>query len=98
MTSLGTETAALRPNGNAPVILPQYKQYADSTAVSFKTFAPRDPSTQAKYDAMSPTWQGIDSTNSAIARGDFKLDSTPSTTYDPKVAPAQSSDWFCVVQ
>ena len=78
-------------------MLPQYTQYAaatTSTAASFKTFAPRDPETQAKYDAMSPTWQGIDSTNTAIARGDFKLDASP----DKKPPPPASSDWFCVVQ
>jgi hypothetical protein len=100
MTTIGSSLPPLRPNGGAPVILPQYAQYAESTAVSFKTFAPRDPDTQAKYDAMSPSWQGVDSTNNAIARGDYKLDTVPSTAYTPQPPPIEPKlvDWFCVVQ
>lgn len=98
MTSIGSTAPPLRPNGNEPVIL---KQYTESTAASFKTFAPRDPSTQAKYDALSPTWQGLDATNSAIGRGEFSLDTVPSSTYTPKPPPPEAplqANWFCVVQ
>ena len=101
MTSIGTSVPPLRPNGNQPVILKQYKDYTESTAASFKTFAPRDPSTQAKYDAMSPTWQGVDPTNSALARGEFSLDTVPSSTYTPQPPPPEEplqANWFCVVQ
>jgi hypothetical protein len=82
-------------------MLPHYTQYASSTATSFKSFTPRDPVTQSKYDAMSDTWQGVDSTNKAIARGDFKLDTVPTTTYtspDKEPPPAASGDWFCIIQ
>jgi hypothetical protein len=100
MTTIGASAPPLRPNGGTPGLLPQYTQYATSTSASFKTFTPRDPATQAKYDAMSSTWEGVDSTNKAIARGDFKLDTVPTSTYTPpgKEPPPQSSDWFCVVQ
>ena len=100
MTTIGSSAPPLRPNGGTPGILPQYTQYADSTAASFKSFTPRDPATQSKYDAMSDSWQGVESTNKAIARGEFKLDTVPTTTYTPpgKGAPPPSSDWFCVVQ
>lgn len=100
MASLNTDVRPLLPSGAAPCILPQYTQYADA-APSFKTFAPRDPVAQAKYDAMSETWQGVDSSNAAIARGDYQLDSSPTTTYTaPSVAtpPAKEAEWFCVVQ
>jgi len=99
MTTIGSSVPPLRPNGGTPGLLPQYTQYA-STAPSFKTFTPRDPATQAKYDAMSTSWQGVESTNNAIARGDFKLDTVPTSTYTApdKEPPPQSSDWFCVVQ
>jgi hypothetical protein len=98
MASIGTSEPPLRPSGKAPGILPQYSQYAESTAASFKTFTPRNPEQQAKYDAMSPTWKGVDSTNAAIARGDYKLDTVASTTYTPSVKEPPKSDWFCVVQ
>lgn len=101
MASFGQSVEPLRPNGGTPAILPQYTQYADSTAASFKTFTPRDPEKQALYDATSPTWAGVDSTNAAIARGDYKLETSKSTTYTPpekERPPPATSDWFCVVQ
>lgn len=100
MTTIGSSAPPLRPSGGTPGLLPQYTQYASTTA-SFKSFTPRDPVTQSKYDAMSDSWQGVESTNSAIARGDFKLDTVPTSTYTPgapSAPPPPSSDWFCVVQ
>jgi hypothetical protein len=40
----------------------------------FLEFKARDPVAQAKYSAMSPTWEGIDSSNKAIASGVYDLD------------------------
>lgn len=62
----------------------------------FLEFKPRDIQTQVKYDAMSPVWEGIESTNKAIARGDYALDSA-----DPKRLPtvvAEPSRSYCVIQ
>ena len=40
----------------------------------FLEFKPRDPVAQSKYSAMSPTWEGINSSNKAIASGAYDLD------------------------
>ena len=40
----------------------------------FLEFKPRDPVAQAKYSAMSPTWEGVESSNKAIASGVYDLD------------------------
>lgn len=50
-----------------------------TTSTGFLEFKPRDMTTQRKYDAMSPNWEGIDSTNAAIARGDYSLDAAEAT-------------------
>lgn len=68
-----------------------------TTRTGFMEFKPRDMATQAKYDAISPSWQGIESTNAAIARGDYSLDSAESTRqelraqYAPK-PPAETPE------
>ena len=96
-------TQPLRP------VLAQYAEYNRSLAVhtpatGFKEFTPRDAATQAKYDAMQDTWQGVESSDKAIASGAYKLDyasddrsSKPNKT--PVLPPAAPKDeWFCVVQ
>lgn len=45
-----------------------------SDQTGFLEFKPRDPASQAKYSAMSPTWEGIESSNKAIASGVYDLD------------------------
>jgi len=40
----------------------------------FLEFAARDPVSQAKYDAMSSTWQGVKPTEAAITKGLYDLD------------------------
>lgn len=45
----------------------------------FLEFKPRDAKAQAKYSAMSPTWEGIDSSNKAIAAGAYDLDMADKT-------------------
>ena len=90
-------------------VLTQYKEYSRALAVQtpstgFKEFTPRDPDTQAKYDAMQATWQGVESSDKAIAAGLYKLDyasddrgSKPKKT--PILPPPEPKDeWFCVVQ
>jgi len=90
-------------------VLAQYKEYNRSLAIQtpatgFKEFTPRDPDTQAKYDAMQSSWQGVESSDKAIAAGLYKLDyasddrgSKPKTT--PVLPPpAPKDEWFCVVQ
>lgn len=63
--------------------LDDYQKYVgalkNTTATGFLEFKPRDPVAQAKYSAMSPSWEGIESTNAAIARGEYALDSAEAT-------------------
>ncbi len=46
-----------------------------TTRTGFMEFKPRDMATQKKYDAMSPYWEGVDSSMKAVERGDYSLDS-----------------------
>lgn len=96
----------LRP---VPRTMAQYDEYNRSLAVhtpatGFKEFTPRDPSTQAKYDAMQDSWQGVESSDKAIATGAYKLDYASddrgSKPNKPLVLPpaAPKDEWFCVVQ
>jgi hypothetical protein len=64
-----------------------------TTRTGFLEFKPRDMDTQTKYDAMSPAWEGIDSTNAAIARGEYSLDSAEATRQElrEKTTPAAAS-------
>ncbi len=58
---------------------PQYSQRTiagqNTMLTGFLEFRPRDPEKQAKYSAMSPTWEGVESSEAAVARGDYSLDS-----------------------
>jgi hypothetical protein len=92
--------------------LPQYADYTEALAIhtpatGFKQFAPRDPETQAKYDAMQSTWLGVESSDKAIAAGLYKLDyasddrsmQTKKTPTLPPPAPEpKKEEGFCVVQ
>jgi hypothetical protein len=93
--------------------LPQYADYTHALAVhtpatGFKQFAPRDPETQAKYDAMQSTWQGVESSDKAIAAGLYKLDyASDDRSMLPKQTPVlpppappapKKEEGFCVVQ
>jgi hypothetical protein len=79
-----------------------------TTFTGFLEFKPRDMATQVKYDAMSPTWEGVVSTEKAVARGDYSLDSaernrTELRTTIPKLdfekkKPEPSAYDNCVVQ
>ena len=91
--------------------LPQYADYTQALAVhtpatGFKQFAPRDPETQAKYDAMQSTWLGVESSDKAIAAGLYKLDyASDDRSVTPKQTPVlpppsepKKEEGFCVVQ
>jgi hypothetical protein len=98
-----------------PVNASSLNQYGDYTralavntpATGFKEFSPRDPVSQAKYDAMQPTWEGIESSDKAIAAGVYALDyasddrskKATQQLLPPKAAPSKKEEsWFCVVQ
>lgn len=52
----------------------QYPRGTSFTPTGFLEFAPRDPATQAKYDATYPQWEGPEASQSAITKGLFDLD------------------------
>jgi len=111
MTSLDELQTAQPVKPNDARTLSQYAEYTHSLAVhtpasGFKEFSPRDPVTQAKYDAMESSWQGVESSDKAIAQGNYKLDyasddrgSKPNKPLVlPPAAPPPKESWFCVVQ
>jgi hypothetical protein len=92
--------------------LQQYQDYTRSLAMhtpatGFKQFAPRDPDTQSKYDAMQSSWQGVESSDKAIASGLYELDYASDDRsvrpnqpliLPPAAPPKKEESWFCVVQ
>lgn len=66
-----------------------YKPGKNTTASGFLQFQARDPVTQAKYSAMSPEWEGIESSEAAIARGDYDLDRAERTRQDLRAKKPQ---------
>jgi hypothetical protein len=87
--------------------LPQYRAYVASidsckpiqawtpgvttSETGFKEFTPRDSLTQAKYDATSVTWEGPDSSDAAVARGVYSLDSADAARRELRTAPLPAS-------
>lgn len=68
-----------------------------TTPSGFLEFKPRDMATQVKYDAMSPEWQGVDSSMKAVERGLYALDSAEKGR-DPTKPPPAEPPMKCVVQ
>ncbi len=94
----GTYCADVEPKYTAA-----YKPGQTTTATGFLEFQVRDPVAQAKYSAMSPTWEGIQSSESAIARGDYDLDRAEKERQDlrskrPQVVPVPEPVWNCSIQ
>ena len=65
---------ALRGEGVGTVPNTMYNTKRNTTETGFKEFKPRDEAAQAKYDALSPSWEGIESSEKAIAQGLYDLD------------------------
>ena len=70
----------------------------------FMEFKARDPVAQAKHSAMSSKWEGIESSEAAIARGDYDLDfaSKPREGKKPQPQalppPKPEAAWNCSIQ
>ena len=81
-----------------------YKPGTNTTPTGFLEFQQRDPVSQAKYSAMSPSWEGIESSEAAIARGVYDLDKAEKTRQDlrakkPQPMPqAPEPQWNCSIQ
>jgi hypothetical protein len=92
-----------------PIYNTQYTPGENRQSTGFMEFLVRDPEKQAKYSAMSPAWEGIASSEAAIARGDYDLDRAEKTRKDlrdQKIPPKlrmpgegqQDSGWNCSIQ
>ncbi len=80
-----------------------YKPGTNTTPTGFLEFQPRDPVTQAKYSAMSPSWEGIQSSEAAIARGVYDLDKAEKNRQDlrskqPVVQIQPEPEWAGSIQ
>jgi len=113
MTSIAELAASQPVKEHDGRTLAQYNDYARAVAVQtpatgFKEFSPRDPDTQSKYDAMQSSWQGVESSDKAIASGvyalDYASDDRSARIHKPLIMPPaapppkKEQGWFCVVQ
>jgi hypothetical protein len=67
--------------GKTPVpqsSVPAYQTSSSDLGVSgFLDMTPKNPEMQARYDAMSGSWAGVDASNKAISKGVFSTDAMP---------------------
>ena len=81
-----------------------YKPGTNTTPTGFLEFQPRDPVSQSKYSAMSPTWEGIESSEAAIASGVYDLDKAEKNRQDLRSrqpvfqVTAPEPQWNCSIQ
>lgn len=83
-----------------------YKPGKNTTPSGFLEFQERDPVSQAKYSAMSPSWQGVESSEAAIARGVYDLDKAEKNREDLRAKrpqpvlqmPQAEPEWNCSIQ
>lgn len=85
-----------------------YKPGTNTTRSGFLEFQARDPVAQSKYSAMSSSWEGIESSEAAIARGDYDLDQADKNRQDLRAKRPQpvlqmpqappEPQWNCSIQ
>ena len=91
-----------------PIYNTQSVKTENQQSSGFMEFLPRDPEKNAKYSAMSPSWEGVASSEAAIARGDYDLDRAEKNREDlrakrpqPKlIMPGEGPqpEWSCSIQ
>ena len=103
-------TQSLEDQGTyCPTIQPQYaekyREGKNSSSPPFMEFRVRDPEKQAKYSAMSSEWEGVESSEAAVARGDYSLDSAEATRQElraqykvPVTKEPVTVSYNCVIQ
>lgn len=99
----GTYCANVEPISNI-----RYTAGKETTPTGFLQFRPRDPVTQAKYDPFSKTWEGVASSERAVAAGLYSLDSAETTRRElreqvkvpmnPLVPPKPTEQKSCCIQ
>jgi hypothetical protein len=78
-----------------PIYSNQYTPGKSTQNSGFLEFQARDPVGQSKFSAMSPSWEGIASSDAAIARGEYDLEKKPQKTSTP---PKEEPSWNCAIQ
>lgn len=91
-----------------PIYTDAYTPGTNTTRTGFLEFQPRDPVAQSKHSAMSSTWEGVASSEAAIARGDYDLDQAEKTRQDLRAKRPQptlqmptgptETEWNCSIQ
>lgn len=91
-----------------PIYNTQYTKGESTQSSGFMEFQPRDPEKQSKHSAMSPAWEGVASSEAAIARGDYDLDMADKNRQDLRAKRPQPKllmpgegpkpDWNCSIQ
>ena len=99
----GTYCANVEPISNI-----RYTTGQNTTPTGFLEFRPRDPVTQAKYDPFSKSWEGVQSSERAVASGLYSLDSAETTRRElreqakvpqnPMVPPKPDEQKSCCIQ
>jgi hypothetical protein len=73
-----------------------------TTRSGFLEFKPRDMETQKKYDAMSPAWEGVESSMKAVERGEYSLHNAEKNRQELRqqknIVPTVSTSNKCVIQ
>jgi hypothetical protein len=83
-----------------------YKPGTNTARTGFLEFQPRDPVSQSKFSAMSPSWEGVDSSEKAIAQGVYDLDMAEKNREDLRAKkpqpvlqmPQAQPEWNCSIQ
>jgi len=82
------ESLGCRPIRPAPYVKSVAGQ--NTTPTGFLEFKPRDSATQARFDAMSDHWEGVNASEAAVKQGKFKEDSDePVAVREKKSVPLQ---------
>lgn len=61
-----------------------------TTPTGFLEFKPRDMATQRRFDAMSPAWEGVESSMKAVEQGMYSLDSAEKTRQELRASTTRS--------
>ncbi len=65
------------PMNSMPENAPFETSSSQKGKVGFMDLIVQQPQIQARYDAMQPSWEGIQPSDNAVAQGLFKIESMP---------------------
>jgi len=79
LTALGKTPV---PQTTAPA--PYLTSSSDLGVSGFLDLTPKSADVQARYDAMSGSWEGVSASNAAVSKGIFSTDYMPLQNNQPK--------------